>query len=50
MVALNVIPPILLRGSTSKADVGGMAEAAKPSCQYSHIFRCCVTHGSRGAV
>ena len=47
---LKVMPPILLHCSTtSEADVGDMAVEVEPSHQYSLIFRCCVTDGSRRA-
>lgn len=47
--ALKVMPPILSRWSvTSQADVGGMAVEVESSHQYSVIFCCRVTDGSRG--
>ena len=36
--------------TTSKADVGGMAEEVELSYQYSFIFCCCVTDGSGGTI
>ena len=49
--ALKVTPPVLLCWPiTSEANVGGMAVEVEPSDQYSVMFCCHVTHGSRGAV
>jgi len=49
--ALKVMLPILLCWPiTSGVDGGSMAGKDKPSYQYSVIFCCCVTDGSRGAV
>lgn len=36
--------------TTSKADVGGMAEEVELSYQYSFIFCCRVTDGSGGTI
>ena len=47
--ALKVMSFILLCGpTTSEIDVGGMAVEAEPSLQYSIIFCCHVTDGSKG--
>ena len=46
----KVIPPILLCcPTTSETDVGDIAVEAEPSQQYSVMFCCRVTDGSRGA-
>ena len=48
---LKVMPPILWCCPTiSEVDVGGMAVEVEPSYQYSIIFCCYVTDGSRGAA
>ena len=41
---------LLCLPSVPQVDVGGMAEGAVPSLQYSVTFCCCATDGSRGAV
>ena len=49
--APKIMPPILLCWpAMTEADIGGMAVEAEPSHQYSIIFCCHVTDGSRGAV
>jgi len=48
-VAPKVMPPISLCClMMPEADVGGTAEEAEPSHQYSIMFCCCVTDGNRG--
>ena len=48
--ALKVMPPVLLYWPTvSEVDAGGMAVEGETSHQYSLMFCCCVTEGSRGA-
>ena len=49
--AQKVLPPILwCWPTTSEVDVGGMAMEVELSQEYSVMFCCCVTDGSRGAV
>jgi len=49
-LVLQVMSPILLRWLTTEADDGGMEVEAEPFQQYSVIFCCRVTDGSRGVV
>ena len=47
---LKIMPPVLLSWPmTSESDAGGMAVEVEPFHQYSIIFCCHVTDGSRGA-
>ena len=50
-VAPKTMPPNLLcRSMTSEVDVGCVTVEVESSHQYSIVFCCCVTDGSRGAV
>jgi len=50
MYALKVMPILLCWLTMSEADVDGMAAEVESSHQYSILFCCHVTDGSRGAI
>jgi len=47
--APKALPAVLLCWPTLEADVGRMATVVEPSHQYTVMFCCCATDGSRGA-
>jgi len=49
--APKVMPPIVLCWPmTPEVDAGGMAVEVEPSHQYSIVYCCCATDGSRGPI